>query len=69
MNPSRPEVVSGVSRSSGSALRMRPATRRALTSLPLAQPVWMSTPSIVRVTLTPLKVSSWSSPRPEPSIV
>ena len=50
MKPSRPEVVSGVSRSDGRAARISPASRAALTSLPVAQPGWMSTPCTVSVT-------------------
>ena len=69
MNPSRPEVVSGVSRSDGSAARICAAIRAALTSVPFAQPVCVSTPWIVSVTLEPVNVSSCSSPMSEPSSV
>ena len=61
MKPSRPEVVSGV-RSPGRAARMRPASRMALTSLPVAKPGWTSTPWTVTIASAALKVSSWTSP-------
>ena len=44
MKPSRPEVVSGVRRSDGSAATICAASRSALTSLPVAWPGWTSTP-------------------------
>ena len=47
MKPSRPEVVSGVRRSAGSAATTCAASRAALTSLPFAKPGWTSTPWIV----------------------
>lgn len=69
MKPSRPEVVSGVSRSEGRAARIRAAIRAALTSLPVAKPGWTSWPVTVIVALAAVKVSSCSSPRVEPSTV
>ena len=69
MKPSRPEVVSGERLSSGSSATIRAARRVALTSLPVAKPGWTSTPSMSMIASAPVKVSSWSSPRVEPSIV
>ena len=69
MKPSRPSVVSGVSVSPGSSASSRPASRAALTSLPIAQPGWMSTPSKTTVTSVPENVSSWISPGWDPSSV
>ena len=51
MNPSRPDVVSGVRRSDGSAATIWAASRSALTSLPVAWPGWTSTPRTVTVDL------------------
>ncbi len=48
---------------------MRAASRAAFTSLPFAQPGWMSTPCTVSCTSTALNVSSCSSPGCEPSSV
>ena len=67
--PLAARVVSGVSRSDGSEASTRPASRAALTSLPVAKPGWMSTPWTVNVTSTALNVSSCSSPGCEPSSV
>ena len=50
MNPSRPDVVSGVRPSDGSAARIWAASRSALTSLPVACPGWTSTPLTVACT-------------------
>ena len=69
MKPSRPDVVSGVSRSDGSAVRMRAARRPACTSWPVAKPGWTSTPSMRIVTAAAVNVSSCSSPMLEPSSV
>ena len=48
---------------------MRPASRAALTSLPVACPGWTSTPTIRIRTSTAENVSSWSSPSVDPSSV
>ena len=69
MKPSRSDVVSGVSRSCGSAARTRPARRAALTSLPVAWPGWTSTPVIVMSADAAVNVSSVNSPASDPSRV
>ena len=69
MNPSRSDVVSGVSRSCGSAASTRPASRAALTSLSLAVPGCTSTPWIVSSAEAAVNVSSVNSPASEPSSV
>ena len=70
MKPSRPEVVSGVRRSDGSAATMSAASRSALTSLPVAWPGWTSTPvDRDHDLLGAENVSSVNSPISEPSIV
>ncbi len=69
MKPSSPDVVSGVSVSEGSAATIFETSRSALTSFSLAQPGWTSTPRTVMSASSALKVSSWSSPRSEPSSV
>src|ERR671914_180552 len=69
MKPSRSDVDSGVSRSCGSAASTRPASRAALTSLPVAIPGWTSTPWIVMSADAALNVSSVNSPASEPSNV
>ena len=69
MKPSLPEVVSGVSRSVGSAATICAATRRALTSLPVANPGWTPTPLTRSRTSIALKDSSQSSPRLDASMV
>ena len=45
MNPSRPEVVSGVIVAWGRVWTIFAARCAALTSLPVARPGWMETPS------------------------
>ena len=53
----------------GRAATIRAASRAALTSLPWATAVWMSTPVMRSVTSVPVKVSSCSSPGSPPSSV
>ena len=69
MKPSRPDVVSGVSRSDGSSATISAATRSAETSLPVAWPGWTSMPVTVTIASSAENVSSSSPPSPEPSIV
>jgi len=61
-------VRSGL-RSAGSAATTLAASRSALTSFSFASPGWTSIPRIVNSASIALKLSSWSSPSPDPSRV
>jgi hypothetical protein len=69
MNPSRPSVVSGVSRAVGSRDRKSLRMRTALTIDPLPMDGCVLTPRTVTVAPSAENVSPSISPRPPPSSV